>query len=77
MADFADEAAAQTQADLERALAWRRQQAVQDEARPPAPPDAPRHCLDCGDQIAPARLAALPHARRCVPCQTLAEAAWL
>lgn len=30
-------------------------------------------CQSCGDDIEPARLAALPSARRCIGCQTLLE----
>ena len=29
-------------------------------------------CDDCGAQIEPRRLAAMPHATRCVPCQSVA-----
>jgi phage/conjugal plasmid C-4 type zinc finger TraR family protein len=28
------------------------------------------HCIECGDEIPPARRAALPGARTCVPCQS-------
>ncbi|CAP44754.1 hypothetical protein predicted by Glimmer/Critica [Bordetella petrii] len=31
------------------------------------------NCLDCGDAIAPARLAVLPGAARCMDCQTAHE----
>jgi len=31
-------------------------------------------CLDCGDRIAPARLAAYPTATRCIECQEAHEA---
>lgn len=30
-------------------------------------------CEDCGDRIPPERLRALPHARRCVDCQSREE----
>lgn len=32
-----------------------------------------KECVHCGDDIEPARLAALPSARRCIGCQTLLE----
>ena len=28
------------------------------------------HCIECGDEIAPARRKALPGARTCIACQT-------
>lgn len=31
-------------------------------------------CEDCGDVIPPARRAAVPGVRRCVPCQEIADA---
>ncbi len=31
------------------------------------------HCHDCGDEIAEARLRALPFAVRCTPCETMRE----
>lgn len=31
--------------------------------------DGPRHCLSCGEMIAPSRLAAHPGAVRCLGCQ--------
>jgi DnaK suppressor protein len=30
-------------------------------------------CIDCGDEIAPARLKALPNAVRCLDCQEIKE----
>lgn len=33
-------------------------------------------CEDCGERIAPARLADVPYARRCATCQRDAEARW-
>jgi len=32
-----------------------------------------RNCIDCGDPISKARLAALPYAKRCVECQEYME----
>lgn len=31
------------------------------------------HCIDCGNQIAPARRRANPSTMRCAPCQNAAE----
>ena len=31
------------------------------------------HCEDCGEEIPPERLGALPWARRCIPCQSELE----
>jgi hypothetical protein len=47
---------------------------------PPAPGDsrdatATRACRECGRQIAPRRLAALPRATRCLDCQRASEQA--
>ena len=33
----------------------------------------PRGCIDCGHEIGPARLEAMPAARRCVDCQARHE----
>ena len=46
-------------------------------ARAAAPPAGPGRadCADCGQPIHPLRLIAVPHARRCAPCQAIAEAA--
>lgn len=78
MTDWVDRANDQAEAWRESLLARQRQQALRDEARAAAL-DTPgeRACLDCGEAIAPARLEAVPHACRCVRCQTLAEAAWI
>ncbi|MGV4314131.1 TraR/DksA family transcriptional regulator, partial [Citrobacter freundii] len=38
-------------------------------------PDTPGHCNDCGDEIDPKRLAAMPDAVTCIDCQTLRETA--
>lgn len=31
------------------------------------------HCIDCDEPIGALRLKALPHAQRCIACQTLQE----
>lgn len=35
--------------------------------------DGVRFCLDCEEPLPPGRVAANPHAVRCVPCQTKEE----
>jgi phage/conjugal plasmid C-4 type zinc finger TraR family protein len=59
--DFADVAAAREQADREHALAAR--------PRPVALRHMTDECIDCGDDIPPARKAAIPDAARCLDCQ--------
>jgi len=41
--------------------------------RNPAGGTGSSECIDCGDSIEPARLNAMPHAVRCVACQTRHE----
>lgn len=38
-------------------------------------PEHPGFCNDCGDEIDPKRLAAMPDAVTCIDCQTLRETA--
>lgn len=41
---------------------------------PPAAYDhSPRECIDCGEPISDARLAAMPDSIRCVPCQEVLD----
>ena len=63
--DMIDYAAEREQADRERALADHR--AAQRDALPSS------FCLDCGDDIPPARQYAVPGVTTCVDCQTLLE----
>lgn len=70
--DLADEAQAMEAAHLAAALA----------ARPGLRAEAQERdrngrvvCLDCGEPIPPARLAAVPDACRCVECQRAGEMA--
>lgn len=42
-------------------------------ARRPQPAAPDGLCVDCGDPIPPARLAARPDAARCVECQTIED----
>ncbi len=39
----------------------------------PAPHTGPRECMDCGEDIPDARLAAVPNADRCAFCQGARE----
>jgi DnaK suppressor protein len=66
------EASEASSAELERLL--RRAQALR-AALARAARGAYGQCEDCGQTIAPARLAALPHATTCRPCQELRERA--
>lgn len=64
MPDIMDEA---QQLDLDRQA-----DALANRHRAPLPA-ATGICRDCGDPIDPERLAALPHATRCIDCQFAAE----
>lgn len=57
-------AATLSEREREAALAWHREQMAN------AAPSPDGCCEECGEQIPPERLAVLPNARRCVPCQT-------
>ena len=65
MADDADIACDLAQRDREGAVALLRQAAQGAGAE---------DCADCGAPIPAARRKAVPHATRCMPCQTRAEA---
>jgi len=50
--------------------------AQQDAARETEKPliiDGVRHCIDCGDKIPAARLAARPESVRCIDCKEIQE----
>ena len=66
--DAVDHAQA-VQERIDRAISSRRRPA------PEPPPPGRRDCAECGQPIPPARLRALPSARRCVGCQREAEEA--
>ena len=70
MPDLVDQAQEREEAERDAALASFRR-------GPEAALDVPSTgvCIDCGDDIAPARRQALPHARRCIDCQELRERA--
>ena len=73
MADTMD--LVQDRADEERIRALSQRQAQRDAAPQGAPPAGARACTYCGDQIAPARLAAMPYTNRCTDCASRAELA--
>ncbi len=72
MADIADMAQAREEAHRARAIEAARRglhggdQAMDEDGR--------IVCVDCGERIPPARLAVVPRAVRCLPCQEAAEA---
>ncbi len=74
MTDDADKATA----DDERAWEiWRRQREVERSAELAAVlKRVALHCLDCGAEIPPARLLAVPLATRCIKCGTAQERSW-
>jgi phage/conjugal plasmid C-4 type zinc finger TraR family protein len=69
MTDAVDDAQLATQAFTDAALSQVRRPAVRR-----AVPAGPAWCVDCGDEIPAARLAAVPDAERCVDCQVLRDA---
>jgi len=73
MADTMDLVQDRAEDDRIRALSER--QARRDAAQPGVAPSGARVCTYCGDQIAPARLAAMPYTQRCTDCASRAELA--
>lgn len=69
--DDADRAKLREQAD--RRIALETQRARARESDPPLEIDGVRHCVDCGEPIPPARLAARPEAVRCIACKERKE----
>lgn len=45
------------------------------ESMRPYDPNRPINCVECGEDVAPARLEALPHTRRCAECAAEVERA--
>ena len=45
------------------------------ESMKPCDPSLPINCVECGEDVDPARLAALPHTRRCTSCASEVERA--
>lgn len=75
MADAADQVAAldeRTRADFE---AFQRERRIQ-ESMKGYDPTRPVNCTDCGDDIPPERLSAMPHTRRCARCAADVERSW-
>lgn len=66
MTDFADEASRAEELQREEALSRLR-------PRSALPENATGECADCGLMVEPLRLAALPHAQRCIDCQRIHE----
>ena len=71
MADEMDRV--QDLADAQRAEALTRRQLLRAAAGQDVAPAYNTICTGCGEQIAPARLAAMPYTRRCTECATAAE----
>lgn len=67
MSDIVDEAQAIEEAARERALSDLRREIAW------APAFDASECIDCGDDIPPARRKAVPHARRCTSCEARHE----
>lgn len=67
MTDIYDQASAIEQ--------MQRQHAIDKQRANTAGPDLRyEHCMDCGDDIDPARRKAVRNCRRCIACETAAEA---
>lgn len=66
--DDADHAVIREQQNLKRAV-----HRIQSTLTPRDQASGPVECEDCGEEIPPRRLEALPGARRCVVCQSAAE----
>ena len=77
MADDADRAQKEIDRLQEDALARLRVRAIEGERAAALLRGVPSHCVDCGDEIDPARREAMPSAVRCLPCQSDAERMWL
>lgn len=67
MADDADRVTDRDERAMAQFEAQQRQARIAESLRP-FDPSLPVHCLDCGDEIPPKRLAAYPRTRRCVAC---------
>lgn len=75
MADDADIAAARDEQAMARFEEQQRQRRMTEGMRP-FDPSRQVHCVDCGEVVPPARLAAYPRTRRCQPCAAEVERAW-
>ena len=73
MADEMDRA--QDRAETHRMDSLTRRQMLRGTASQDVAPVGARICTECGDQIAPARLAAMPYTLRCAECAGRAELA--
>lgn len=72
--DDADRAAVEEELERERILAARRAAELAEAERFAPVRDGARVCADCGVPLSAHRLAAVPHALRCVECQRAHEA---
>lgn len=77
MADDADRAQKEIDRLQEDALARLRVRAIEGERAAALLHGAFGHCVDCGEEIDPARREAMPRAVRCLQCQSAAERMWL
>lgn len=72
--DISDQASATEALFLQQAQALHALKVRQAQMEPPdEDEDGNRYCLDCGEQIPPQRLLAVPYAVRCVPCLSKRE----
>ena len=71
MADAADQAAAHDEKAM--ALFEEQRRARIAESMRGYDPSLPVNCVDCGEDVPPARLQAYPHTRRCQPCASEVE----
>lgn len=73
MADFADEGARLEAEAREQSLAALGAANAHRKAQDARTPRRSVECIDCGEQIPPLRLQAMPHALRCSACAQKAE----
>jgi RNA polymerase-binding transcription factor DksA len=75
VADVGDESVATAMTDLDHAIVERHVDEIRDIDGALARMRAHRYgrCIDCDDDIEPARLLAFPTAKRCVDCQNVRE----
>lgn len=71
--DDADRAKDIEMLEREHALARQRERAAHDDDGTQLFIDGVVCCVDCGEPVAPGRLAVRPHARRCLPCKQILE----
>lgn len=63
-----------------RLAEWHREKAILESKKPSVQPSilnvrqGVRHCVDCDEEIPPARIKAIPNASLCAPCTAIREA---